>query len=80
MKLCFNTVFYYFGITRPADQEMTLIEKTVCYTHRFQEKQEQYTTGCHTGEEQVEDRKSRENGGPLLWFLWKEKVIPGNQV
>lgn len=73
--------YHYLGMERPTDLEMTVIEKTVCYTYRLQKKGVHHAVcrgGRHAGKHESHSRgRKREKkmwARPLCGFCGKEWV------
>lgn len=72
---CFNKFNYYSGLIRPTDQEITAIEKVICYIHRSQEREYKSHHGAPHVEvlESITRQRVRGELGQetLLWFPWE---------
>ena len=59
---------YLSGMVRQTDQEMIAIEKTACYTHRFEEEGLTTPHRATWGSTRVGQSRRKHGQEPLLWF------------
>ena len=74
----------YSGVVRPTDQETTAIEKTVCYTHRWEEEGHatpcRATPGSTSVAQKAEGVRGKHGQGSFCGFYGKERVRQHKQA